>query len=194
MKRCWPGFLLFGAACSQQADAPVAAHRASDDWKASYSPTECKALTENAAYLLRCHPEVDPTDPNFAEKLDEENFVGRFNCMPYSPPQRFEGVWVIGMESSRFYPNVSTYEATTNLPDQTWLEFDVSVPPEATEAGQGAGTHAYSIDVIGRRSLCEWHYGHLGMSPHEVVAQRIVSLQPLLVTQRERPLSTQSGH
>ena len=114
--------------------------------------------------------------------------------MPYSPPQRFEGVWVIGMESSRFYPNVSTYEATTNLPDQTWLEFDVSVPPEATEAGQGAGTHAYSIDVIGRRSLCEWHYGHLGMSPHEVVAQRIVSLQPLLVTQRERPLSTQSGH
>lgn len=184
MRQCWPAFVLVAAACGQQPDAPLAAQSASDNWKATYTPAECKALTETDAYVRRCHPGVDPTAEHFAEELSEENFVGKFNCMPYSPPQRLVGVWIVGLESSKFYPDVSTYEETLSLPDEIWLETSEPVPSEVTEAGQGAGTRAYSIAFTGRRSLCEWGYGHWGMTPHEVVAQRILSLQPLPAEQR----------
>ena len=183
MRQCWFAFFFVAAACGQQTDAPVVAQAASDNWKRSYTPAECKALTEEDAYMRRCFPGVDTKAPHYVEAIDDKDFVGEFKCMPYSPPRRLAGVWVIGLESSRFYPQASTYDETVNRSEKIWLETDEPVPPEVTEAGQGAGTRAYAIDFIGRRSLCEWHYGHFGMSPHEVVAQRILSLQPLPLAQ-----------
>lgn len=169
------------AACGQQVDAPLATQRASDNWKASYTPAECKALTEKDAYFQRCFGAEPPVD---IEEVPDEDFVGKFKCMPYSPPQHLTGVWVVGLESSKFFPNGSSYDETLGCSEKIWLDTDEPVPPEITEAGQGAGTRAYGIDFIGRRSLCEFGYGHFGQSPNEVVAQRIVKLRPLPVSNR----------
>ena len=184
MKRSCSAFLLLASACNQQGDAPPAQELASDNWKAAYTPAECKALIEKIAYVRRCHPGVDPNSENWIFEVSDENSVGKFKCMPYSRPERLAGVWVVGFESSNFYPNASSYEETLSLPEGTWLDADEPVPQEVTDAGQGAGTRAYSIEFVGRRSLCEWIYGHMGVSPREVVAQRIVSLRPLAMPQR----------
>jgi len=113
--------------------------------------------------------------------LVDKNYVGDFKCMPYSPPQRLRGVWVVDLEYSGFFPNASSYEETESRPDKIWLRVEPSPSPEVKASEQGAGVRAYTIEVIGRRSLCDFNYGHMGMSPREVVAQRILTMRPLPV-------------
>jgi hypothetical protein len=117
----------------------------------------------------------------FGGHFVDENYVGDFKCMPYSPPERLHGVWVIGLEYSGFFPNASSYTETEGRSDKIWLRAKPSPSPEVTAAGQGAGTRAYAVELIGRRSLCDFNYGHMGMSPQEVIAQRIISMRPLSV-------------
>jgi hypothetical protein len=103
--------------------------------------------------------------------------------MPYSSPQRLTGVWVVGLEYSGFFTNASSYEETRGHADGIWLRAEPSPSPEVTAAGQGAGTRAFAVDLIGRRSLCDFSYGHMGMSPQEVIAERIIAMRPLPVAE-----------
>lgn len=164
--------LFFGllAACSERSDAP--AERSSDgQWKGAYTPAECKALTAPDAFLPRC----------FGGDLKDQNYVGDLKCMPYSPSQRMTGVWLVGLEYSAFFPGASTYADVKGRPDKIWLQAKPPLPREVVAAGQGAGTRAYAIDLVGRRSLCEFHYGHFGMFPQEVIAERIVAVRAIPV-------------
>ena len=118
------------------------------------------------------------------EHLTEAKYVGDLKCMPYSPSERLSGVWVIGLEYSGFFPNASSYEETERRADKIWLEAVPSPSAEVTAAGLGAGTRAYAVDLVGRRSLCDFNYGHMGMSPQQVIAERIVAMRPLSVPDR----------
>lgn len=167
--RAIPLYLLCLAACGRQVDTPVQKQEGSLGWKATYSAAECKALTERDAYFQRC----------YGGSFAEENYVGDLKCMPYSSPERLTGVWIVRLEYSGFFPSASTYKDTQSRADKIWLEAEPSPSPEVVAAGQGAGTRAYSVDLIGRRSLCTFHYGHLGMSSQEIIAERIVAMRPL---------------
>ena len=140
-------------------------------WKGAYSAAECKKLTERDSYLQRC----------FGGKLDEENYVGDLKCLPYSSPEHLIGVWVVDLEYSGFYPNASSYKETEGRSDRIWLRAEPSPSPEVTAAGQGAGTRAFAIELMGRRSLCDFNYGHMGVSPREVIAERIIAMRPVPV-------------
>ena len=157
------------AACGQRPDAAPHDRDRTVKWKAAYSTAECKALTDIDAIIQRC----------FGGHFTDENYVGDLKCFPYSSPQRFTGVWVVGLESSRFFPNASSYKDTEGRTEKIWLRVEPSPSPAVTAAGQGAGTRAYAVDLIGRRSLCDFNYGHMGMSPKEIIAERIIAMRPL---------------
>ncbi|HEX6603927.1 MAG TPA: hypothetical protein VF027_03485 [Sphingomicrobium sp.] len=156
-------FLIL-AACGQRS-TPV-------QWKTAYSAAECKALTERDAFLQRCYGGKDFAD---------ENYVGDLKCMPYSPPQHFTGVWVLDLEYSAFFPNATSYKEPQDRADWIWLRAEPPPSSDVIAAGQGAGTRAYAVDLIGRRSLCEFNYGHMGAAPQEVIAERIIAMRPLPV-------------
>lgn len=44
---------------------------------------------------------------------------------------------------------------------------------------QGGRDGAYAIEFVGRRLLCDFGYGHMGASPQQVLAERIIALRPL---------------
>ena len=160
------------AACSQRSKVPANKQSSDDQWKSAYTSAECKALAARDAVLERC----------FGGDLRDGNHVGDLRCMPYSPRQRMTGVWLVGYEYSAFFPGASTYADVKGRSDKIWLEAKRPLPKEVVAARQGAGTRAYAIDLIGRRSLCDTHYGHFGMSPQEVIAERIVAVWAILVT------------
>jgi hypothetical protein len=117
-------------------------------WKAAYSAAECKALTERNAFLQRC----------FGGHFADENYVGALKCMPYSRPERIKGIWVVGFESSAFHPGATSLQQISDGSDRIWFDTDYKTP-EIVAAGQGAGTRAYLVELVGRRSLCEDIYG-----------------------------------
>src|SRR5689334_12076135 len=82
--------ILSLAGCGRPPDAP--------QWKAAYRAAQWKALTGRDAFLQRC----------FGGHFADKHYVGDFKCMPYSPPQRLRGVWVIVLEYSGFFPNASS--------------------------------------------------------------------------------------
>jgi hypothetical protein len=125
---------------------------------------ECKALAAPKAVLQRC------VGGNLTGK-----YVGDLKCWPFSQPQRMHGVWVIAMEASNFYPNAST---VTSRETDTWLKTDLLNRPELIAAAQGAGTRAYLVDFIGRKSLCDGYFGN-GTYRREVIAEHFYSLSRL---------------
>lgn len=61
-----------------------------------------------------------------------------------------------------------------------WLESDLlEKRPELLGAAQGAGRRVYAVELEGRESLCDGHFGHMGMSPRQVIADRFYSMRLL---------------
>lgn len=159
------------AAWSQRPEMPANQRNSDGQWKSAYTSAECKALTARDAFLKRC----------FGGDLKEGNYVGDLKCMPYSRPERMAGVWLVGFEASAFFPEASTYADVKGTPAKIWLQAEPPLPKEVISARQGAGTRAYAIDLVGRRSLCDFHYGHFGMSSQEIIAERLVAIREIPV-------------
>ena len=97
------------------------------------------------------------------------------------------GVWVRGFEYSEFFEGAKTYEEVSERvhnPDDpfTWFSAmgradmyigDLPVPDDG---------EAFRVEIIGRKSLCEYGYGHMGVGSHEVIATDFISASPLQVT------------
>ena len=160
--------LVLLTGCDRQAtttSATATRQGAEPNWRARYSRQECAALTERNAVLRRC----------FGGVFAQENYVGRFRCLPYSPRRQFTGVWVLGFEHSSFFPGATRHDRGQS--DIT-LTFEPMPPPEAMPT-LGPDLRAYAVRLVGRRSLCDDHYGHLGSWRQEIVAERIISIRPL---------------
>ena len=180
VRQCWSAIFLVAAACEQQTDRSTASNAGSTAWKSSYTPAECKALLARDAYWKRCF-NAEPNVP--VEHLVEANYVGDLNCLPHTPPQRMSGVWLVDLESSAFFPNASSYRETETGGRGMWLQVKPLPTSEVGDAMQGAGTRAYAVELIGRRSLCEYNYGW-GVWPNQVVAERILMMRALPVPAR----------
>ncbi len=100
-------------------------------------------------------------------------YIGEDQCFRFAAPRRMHGIWRLGFEFSMFWENGDA--AKPPLPRGAWLR-----PPlgqAALPAGMRPG--AYEVELIGRSNLYPGHFGHMGLSPDIVLADRILSLRPL---------------
>lgn len=104
--------------------------------------------------------------------------IADLNCYPFAPPERMQGVWVVLLEGSTFYPNVPAVPQQADARSDIWLEAS-PVPQAVTAAGQGGAPRAYAVEFIGRRSICPAGFGHMGVWPNEVVVSRFLRMTPL---------------
>lgn len=136
-----------------------------------HAPTaeECKALANPKAVVERC----------YGGKLEPSSkYVGDLKCWPFSPPHRLRGIWVIDLEASEFFPNASNLKDASGQP--MWLESDLlERRRELLDAAQGAGRRVYAVELEGRQSLCDGYFGHMGMSPRQVIVNRFYSMRLL---------------
>jgi hypothetical protein len=137
---------------------------------------ECKALAAPEAVIKRCYGgHLGPS----------AKYVGDLKCWPFSNTQRLRGLWLIRLEASEFYQNSSAVENESNLQPpvwrpQVWLESGLfERRPELLAAAQGAGTRAYAVELDGRQALCDGSFGHLGIYPRQVIAERFHSMRLL---------------
>jgi hypothetical protein len=106
--------------------------------------------------------------------------VGDLKCWPFSKPQRLVGLWLIGLEASEFYPNARSLTDLNGRTPRVWLQSDLlERRPELLAAAQGAGSRVYAVELEGRQALCDGMFGHFGMYPRQVIAERFFSLRLL---------------
>lgn len=99
-------------------------------------------------------------------------------CYRMTPPERMRGIWIDEFEGSRFLPGLTAAPATDPPGPHIWLEMDAHPVPALPEERRGQG-RVVLLDFIGRRTLYPGNYGHLGMSEHEVVVQRLISAREI---------------
>ena len=108
-------------------------------------------------------------------------------CVQLLPMERIKGIWFVGNEESTFRaeetPLLPVRVVTEErLQDGAWLdvgwpeELDLlaRVPPPSGEGD----TARYRVDFIGRRARETGEYGHMGMSRHLIVLDRMLAIAP----------------
>ena len=102
--------------------------------------------------------------------LARGKYIGDVACFPFGSPERLTGTWHVELEGSFFTPFAQQKDMR-----RVWL--DVQNPPPLAKASmQGDVPRDFAIDLIGRRSLCPVGYGHMGITPHEIVAEKLLSV------------------
>lgn len=87
-------------------------------------------------------------------------------CVKLAPQERWRGLWRNAFEGSRFCPEPAT-ECDFNTPgDRIWL---------TASADGAADGMLYRVEFVGRKTLFRGPYGHLGVSDHEVIVDRMIS-------------------
>lgn len=96
-------------------------------------------------------------------------------CFPFSKPERMSGVWVIGLERSSFFENTRRYGPSLEQRYDTWLYVEDAtwkkVAPPTAPLDQW-----FHVELIGRRSMCDGMWGHMGISPKAVIVDRVLSI------------------
>ena len=97
-------------------------------------------------------------------------------CFEMTAPQRWHGLWLAEFEGSRFCPSPATRCASDTPGPFIWLDDKrllSSLPP-----GKRFNSHPYEVVFVGRRTSHAGMYGHLGMSPYEMVVDKLISISP----------------
>ena len=124
------------------------------------------------------------SDPGMTDACIEKLRSGGVDAMPehadqcykFEKPRRWKGIWFNQFEGLLFCPDPVERTCPKNAPtyeNEIWLEFS-SKPP--VELGRGG---VYEIEFIGRRSLGAGHFGHMGMSPNDMIVDRMISTKEL---------------
>ena len=146
-------------------------HLSEPDWKSAYSPAECRALYDTV--IERCGGSI--------ERASEIMRLNPAICEPFGPPEELSGMWELDLEHSAFFEGAEDLRqlATQSTPgdwDYTWLDVpDIRERPNELAAAQGAGRRVYRVELIGRRSLCDTGFGHMGAYPRAVLLQKLLS-------------------
>ena len=91
-------------------------------------------------------------------------------CVRFDPPRRFHGLWRDNFEGAIFCPSPASRCEESGKND-IWFEWRFSLP-EKYEAPGGL----YEVEFVGRASSYRGGYGHMGMFPREVIADRLISM------------------
>ncbi len=85
-------------------------------------------------------------------------------CVKLEPAARWRGLWRNDFEGSRFCPEPAV-ECDFHTPgDRIWLTMS------SESAGDG---RLYRIEFVGRKTMYRGPYGHLGVSDHEMIVDRV---------------------
>lgn len=92
-------------------------------------------------------------------------------CYAMTPPQLWKGVWLREFEGMRFCP--APAKGCRNEPGPSiWLDL-----PEVE--GKSWPPRRYEIEFIGRRTQHPGMFGHMGLSDHEMIVDKLISLKLL---------------
>jgi hypothetical protein len=109
-------------------------------------------------------------------------------CYRMEPARRHRGVWVDAFEGQAFVPEGTT---PPQWPDcgarsphcreqheraqaaRIWID----VSRARLSPGYRRGGHRWMIEFVGRKTLYPGSYGHMGMSGHEIIVDRLISLE-----------------
>lgn len=165
--------------CLATACASEGKEEESTRWKAKYTEAECRVLMAPEAIIHRCG------GGNLDRAGDALN-ADPASCIPFAPSHVMSGVWVSGFEFSAFYEGANTYtdvvaDEGAIIDGDTWFS-----PVGGAEDALGSlpsidDGMAFRVEFIGRKSLCDGEYGHMGNASREVIANHFLSIQPLKV-------------
>jgi hypothetical protein len=110
--------------------------------------------------------------------------VGDLKCWPFSEARRYRGLWHVGFETSDFYPKAKSLQDMDDRHSHVWLSSEaLELNPAFARAVKGPGS-VYALDVQGREALCDGMFGHYGMYPREIIAERFYSSRLLVAAKR----------
>ena len=129
----------------------------------------CEALVADRAFIERC----------LGGDLRGQ-YVGDEECYPFSEEREYRGILITGFEWSEFYPNIDAYNEADRENPTYWFEQRAEVFHE-DDIDEGKCTHdcAFTVSFVGRESICDAHFGHLGGYPKKVIAERNGQLRQL---------------
>jgi hypothetical protein len=94
------------------------------------------------------------------------------DCVQMTVPRRWTGLWRAAFEGSQFCADEAERPATQceykDGHPNTWFEPGTGYTPDAS---------LYRVDFIGRRTVRAGHFGHMGMSDHEMIVDRMISMK-----------------
>jgi hypothetical protein len=106
-------------------------------------------------------------DP-FPERTDQ--------CFEMMKPQLWRGLWRDEFEGQRFCPAPAR---KCSEDDEEKGRIWISFPNHRSPNGRGPTEKTYVIRFIGRRTLVPGMYGHMGMSEHEIIVDKLLMIAPM---------------
>lgn len=98
-------------------------------------------------------------------------------CFQMMSPRRWRGLWRDDFEGQHFCPSPAQVCSYENEGEKIWITFKNGIRPTK----RSATGKVFSIDFVGRRTLLPGHHGHMGVSPYEIVVEKIISFSPVYV-------------
>jgi hypothetical protein len=96
-------------------------------------------------------------------------------CFEMMKPQLWRGLWVDAFEGQRFCPAPAQNCLDNDRKGRIWITFPNDTPP----TGRNLTDKTYVIQFIGRRTLVPGMYGHMGMSEHEIIVDKLLLIAPM---------------
>ena len=103
-------------------------------------------------------------------------------CFEMAPAKRWSGLWADNFEARRFCPTPARECGSQTPRPAIWLSFAPGVRRDSIPTNR-----VYTIEFVGRRTLQQGSYGHMGMSEHEIIVDRIISISPLVAGAQPQP-------
>lgn len=127
---------------------------------------------QTASRLATCADAANPkliVERCYGGNLHQGKYVGDTACFPFGPAQRMVGFWHVALEASHF--TLSRDDKSIDV----WL--DVPTPPATAAASMhGDIPRTFAVTLVGRRSLCPAGFGHMGLSPNEIIVEELISI------------------
>lgn len=96
-------------------------------------------------------------------------------CFAMTKPQRWRGLWLDAFEGQRFCPAPAQSCEDDGKDRHIWITF----PNDARPSGEAITAKTYAIEFVGRRTLLPGSHGHMGMSAHEIIVDKLISVTPV---------------
>jgi hypothetical protein len=106
----------------------------------------------------------------FDQGIDIIESLPTDRCVKMSAPNRWQGIWLDEFEGSRFCPKPARICAFNTVGDRIWLDIG------KRKARLGG---VYVVDFVGRKTLFKGPYGHMGLSDHEIIVDRVISIRTI---------------
>lgn len=103
-------------------------------------------------------------------------------CIRYDPPRQFDGIWWDEFEGEAYWDFARIVPMEDGKPDfggAAWLQFDLAQMAGKDIDRNNGHEKPWHIRFIGRKTSVPGYHGHYGYFRHNVIVERIISLEPM---------------